>query len=131
MWGGGCGEVGVGMVVRSCGCGVVRLRRWVWGGGCGCVEVGVGVGMENPTPVQNVTYLEPDSIISSLFVQSVIAVWSAKQIGGFGGVCVGVVVRRCRCDEVCVWGGVCEVNVGRWSGFWVVRWVWGGGCRSG
>ena len=53
--------------------------------------------------------------------------WSAKQIGGFGGVCVGVVR--------CVWGGVCEVNVGRWSGCWevggcgevcvgVVTWVW-------
>ena len=34
--------------------------------------MGVGVGMENPTPVQNFTYLEPDSIMSSLFVQSVI-----------------------------------------------------------
>ena len=58
------GDVGVG------GCGVV----WVWGGGCRCGEVGVsvGVGMENPTPVQNFTNLEPDSIISSLFVQSVI-----------------------------------------------------------
>ena len=32
----------------------------------------MGVGMENPTPVQKFTYLEPDSIISSLFVQSVI-----------------------------------------------------------
>ena len=32
----------------------------------------MGVGMENPTPVQNVTYLEPDSIISSFFVQSLI-----------------------------------------------------------
>ena len=42
----------------------------MWGGGCRCGEV--GVGMENPTPVQNFTYLEPDSIISSLFVQSVI-----------------------------------------------------------
>ena len=31
--------------------------------------VGVGVGMENPTPVQNFIYLD---IISSLFVQSVI-----------------------------------------------------------
>ena len=48
--------------------------------------------------------------------------------------CVGVVVRRCRCGEVCVWGGVCEVNVGRW----VWRGVWGGGygewvkvCRGG
>ena len=39
------------------------------------------MGMENPTPVQKFTYLEPDSIISSLFVQLVIA---AKQIGGFG-----------------------------------------------
>ena len=56
------GDVGVG------GCGVVWV--WVWGGGCRCGEV--GVGMENPTPVQNFTYLEPDSIISSLFVQSVI-----------------------------------------------------------
>ena len=40
--------------------------------GCGCGEEGVGVGMENPTPVQNFTYFEPDSIISYLFVQSVI-----------------------------------------------------------
>ena len=67
---------------------------WLCGGGCGC-----GFGMENPTPVQNVTYryLEPDSIISSLFVQSVIfcqSVWSAKQIGGCGEVCV------CGCEEV-------------------------------
>ena len=44
----------------------------MWGGGCRCGEVGVDVGMENPTPVQNFTYLEPDSIISILFVQSVI-----------------------------------------------------------
>ena len=60
------GDVGVG------GCGVVWV--WVWGGGCRCGDVGVGVGvdMENPTPVQNFTYLEPDSIISSSFVQSVI-----------------------------------------------------------
>ena len=36
------------------------------------VDVDVGVVMENPTPVLNITYLEPDSIISSLFVQSVI-----------------------------------------------------------
>ena len=56
------GDVGVG------GCGVVCVL--VWGGGCRCGEV--GVGMENPTPLQNFTYLEPDSIISSLFVQSVI-----------------------------------------------------------
>ena len=72
------------VVIRSCRCGEVRLRRWVWGGGCeeerlrrwvwggGCGVVSVGVGMENPTPVQNFTYLEPNSIISSLFVQSVI-----------------------------------------------------------
>ena len=46
------------------------MRGAVGVGGCG--EVDVGVGMENPTPVQNFTYLEPDSIISSLFVQSVI-----------------------------------------------------------
>ena len=44
----------------------------MWGVGGRCGEVGVGVGMENPTPVQNFTSLEPDSIISSLFVQSVI-----------------------------------------------------------
>ena len=62
------------------------------------------MGMENPTPVQKFTYLEPDSIISSLFVQSVIA---AKQIGGFGEVCVGVVVRSCGCGEVCVFVEVC------------------------
>ena len=74
VWGVRCGELGVGVMwggmgVGWYGCGVV----WVWGGmgvgwyGCGCREVGVGVGMENPTPVQNFTYLEPDSIISSLF----------------------------------------------------------------
>ena len=33
------------------------------GGRCGCVEVDVGVGMENPTPVQKFTYLEPDAIV--------------------------------------------------------------------
>ena len=32
----------------GCGCDV----GWY---GCGCGEVGVGVGMENPTPVQNIT----------------------------------------------------------------------------
>ena len=51
--------------------------------------------------------------------------WSAKQIGGCGGVCVGVVVR-CRCGEVCVFG--------RWSGcgeVGMVRWVSGGGCECG
>ena len=37
---------------------------WLWGGRCGCVEVDVGVGMENPSPQQEFTYLEPDSIIS-------------------------------------------------------------------
>ena len=37
--------------------------------GCKCGEVGVGGVMENPSPIQNFTYLEPDSIISSLFVQ--------------------------------------------------------------
>ena len=29
-----------------------------------------------------------------------------------------------------MWGGMCEVNVGRWSGCWEVdveRWVWGVG----
>ena len=40
---------------------------------------------------------------------------------------MGVVVRSCVCGEVCVWGEVCEVNVGRWVwavgvGMWV--WVW-------
>ena len=46
----------------------------MWGGRCGCgeVDVGLGVIMENPTLVQKFTYLEPDSIISSLFVQSLI-----------------------------------------------------------
>ena len=37
---------------------------WLCGGGCGC---GCGHGESN-----SCTYLEPDSIISSLFVQSVI-----------------------------------------------------------
>ena len=73
---------------------------WVCGGGCGC-----GHGESNS--VQKFTYVEPDSIISSLFVQSVIAVWSAKQIGGFGEVCVGVVLRSCVCGEVCVCVCVC------------------------
>ena len=129
VWDGGCGEVGVvrwvwevGVVmgvrrwVWGGGCGEVGVGRWVWGGGCWCGEVGVvigrwvwevGVVMENPTPVQKFTYLEPDSIISSLFVQSVIAVWPAKQIGGCGEVCVGVVVRSCGFGEVCVCGEVC------------------------
>ena len=45
--------------------------------------------------------------------------WSAKQIGGFGEVCVGVVLRSCGCGEVCVCvcGGVCgKVGLGmeRW-----------------
>ena len=83
----------------------------------------MGVGMEDPTLVQTFTYLEPDSIISSLFVQSVIfchslPVWSAKQIGGCGEVGVGVVVRSCGCGEV-------RVGVGRWV------WVWSGGCGYG
>ena len=87
---------------------------WVCGGGCGC-----GHGESNS--VQKFTYVEPDSIISSLFVQSVIAVWSAKQIGGFGEVCVGVVLRSYGCGEVCVCVCVCvEVCVGRWV------WVWRG-----
>ena len=72
MWGGGCGEVGVGCAgVGVLGwCGEVGVERWVWlyVGRCGFVEVDVGVGLENPTPVQNFTYLEPDSIISSLSV---------------------------------------------------------------
>ena len=109
----------------------VGVGRWVWGVGCG--EVGVGGVMENPTPIQNFTYLEPDSIISSLSNQlfSVIAVWFAKQIGGVGGGCrcgeVGVGVGR----WVSVWGGGCgevgvgggygcaEVGVGRWVSVWL------------
>ena len=59
-----CGGMGMG------------VGSWVsvWGSGCRCgeVDVGLGVGMANPTPVQNFTYLEPDSFISPLFVQSVI-----------------------------------------------------------
>ena len=83
---------------------------WVWGGGCRCGEVGVGVGMENPTPVQNFTYLEPDFIISSLFVQSVIFGHSLCGLLNkleSGEVCVGVVLRSCGCGEECVWGEVC------------------------
>ena len=64
MWGGGCGEVGMGVVMRNCGCGEVcvwgvgvgvgggcdcgevgmDVLRWVWGGGCGCGEVGLVIG---------------------------------------------------------------------------------------
>ena len=44
--------------------------------------------------------------------------WFAKQIGGCGEVCVGVVVRSC--GQVCVCGEVC-----------VGRWVWGVGCGCG
>ena len=64
----------------------------MWGGGCGHGE---------STPVQNFTYLEPDSIISSLFVQSVI----------FGHSCVvceidwrvWASVCGCGCEELWVW----------------------------
>ena len=68
VWGGGCGEVGVGRWVWGGGCGEVGVGRWVWGGGCGEVGVGggsgevdvdLGVVMENPTPVQKLTHLEP------------------------------------------------------------------------
>ena len=87
----------------------------------------------NPTLLQNFTYLEPDSIISSLFVQSVIFGHSLcgllNKLEGMGK-CVGVVVRSYGCGEVrvrrWVWGGVCgEVGV--------VRWVSerGGGCGCG
>ena len=37
---GGCGELWVGVVVRSCGCGEVGVGRWMWGGGCGNVGMG-------------------------------------------------------------------------------------------
>ena len=80
------------------------------GGGCQCGEVGVGVGMENPTPVQNFTYLEPDSIISSLFVQSLMfghTLCGLLNKSEGVGKCVCVVVRRCRCGEVCVCVGRC------------------------
>ena len=59
----------------------------------------------NPTLLQNFTYLEPDSIVSSLFVQSVIFGHSLcgllNKLEGVGK-CVGVVVRSCGCGEVCV-----------------------------
>ena len=51
VWGGGCGEVGVGRWVWGGGCGrwvwgggfgEVGVGRWAWGGGCR--DVGVGVG---------------------------------------------------------------------------------------
>ena len=93
------------------------------------------MGMENPTLVQNFTYLEPDSIISSLFVQSVIfchslPVWSAKQIGGCGEVGVGVVVRSCGCGEVRVGVGVWGCGCGQ-VGVGMGRWVWGCGVDVG
>ena len=99
----------------------------------------------NPTLLQNFTYLEPDSIISSLFVQSVIFGHSLcgllNKLEDMGK-CVGVVVRSYGCGEVrvrrWVWGGVCgEVGVGRWvlgggcGEVGVGRWVWGGECGCG
>ena len=75
----------------------------MWGGGC-------GHGESNPVHVhvQKFTYLEPDSIISSLFVQSVI----------FGHTLCGLLNK--------LEGYVCEeVGVGRWV------WMWGGGCGCG
>ena len=61
----------------------------------------MGVGLENPSSVQNFTYLEPDSIISSLFVQSVIfghscVVWETNW-RVWGSVC------GCGCEELWVW----------------------------
>ena len=35
VWGGGCGEVGVGRWVWESECGEVGVGRWVWVGGCG------------------------------------------------------------------------------------------------
>ena len=95
------------------------------GGGCGEVGVGdrCGHGESNPVHVhvQKFTYLEPDSIISSLFVQSVIICHTLcgllNKLEGY--VCEEVGVGR----WVWVWGGGCgcgEVGVGRW--------VWGGRC---
>ena len=57
------------------------------------LDVGVGVGMENPTSVQKFTYLEPDSIISSWFVQSLIFGHTLcgllnKLVPGIGFVCL-------------------------------------------
>ena len=96
----------------------------------------MGVGMENPTPVQNFTYLEPDSIISSLFVQSVIFCQSLlNKFKGVESVCGGC---GCGFEELWVWRRAFEeVGVGRWV--WgggceevgVGRWVWGGGCGYG
>ena len=76
---------------------------WVWGGGCGC-----GHGESNSCTKRCILRARLSfhlCLSNQLF--SVIAVWSAKQIGGCGEVCVGVVVRSCVCGEVCVWGGVC------------------------
>ena len=61
----------------GCGCGEVGVSvRWYgYRCGCGCGEVGVGVGRwvcRIQLLYRTITYLEPDSIISSLFVQSVI-----------------------------------------------------------
>ena len=42
LWGGECGEVGVGRWVWGGGCRQVGVGRWVWGGECGevCVVIG-------------------------------------------------------------------------------------------
>ena len=81
----------------------------MWGGGCGesnsCTKLYI-----LRARLYHFIFVCPISFFEVIHV----AVWSAKQIGGFGEVCVGVVVRSCRCGEVCVCGEVCEVSVGRW-----------------
>ena len=66
----------------------------MWVCGCGC-----GHGESNSC---SKIYTLRARLYHFNFVQSVITVWSAKQIGGCGEVC------RCGCVERCVWelGGV-------------------------
>ena len=80
----------------------------MWGGWCGC-----GHGESNSCTKLYSQTLSFHLCLSNQLL-SVIAVWSAKQIGGCG-------------RWVVVWGGWCwcgEVGVG--VGRWVS--VWGGGC---
>ena len=82
-----------------------------------------GHGESNPVHVQKFTYLEPDSIISSLFVQSFIICHTLcgllNKLEGY--VCEEVGVGRW------VWLGGCG-EVGEEVGVGVGRKVWVGGC---
>ena len=74
----------------------------MWGGRCGCGHV-----ESNSCTKLYILRARLYHLIYCLSNQlfSVIAVWSAKQIGGYGD--VGVVVRSCVYGEVCLCGEMC------------------------